>query len=400
MGAEADQSALGAGAPHSVEVPRSPVLVVDDDVALAQVFGRVLRADGREVVVVHDGASAEKALLARPFDVVLSDIHLPGMSGVDVLRAVRERDLDVPVILVTGEPDLDTAVEALSLGALQYLAKPVANRVLVEAVTRASLLHRMARMKREALRLGSQTHLAGDRAGLEASFERAIASMWIAFQPIVDAQAHGLYAYEALMRAKEPSLPHPGAILGAAERLDRLPELGQRVRNLAAEAFLTAPPDALLFVNLHTRDLLDASLYDASAPLTRIAHRVALELTERASLDEVDDIGVRIARLRSAGFRIAIDDLGAGYAGLSSFAALEPEIVKLDMSLVRGIHQSAVRRRLVGSMTALCAEMRMQIVAEGIETEEERDCVTSLGCRLLQGYLFAKPGPPFPAIAG
>jgi EAL domain-containing protein (putative c-di-GMP-specific phosphodiesterase class I) len=400
MEAEARESAASVASAPDVDTPRSPVLVVDDDVDLARVVERILRAEGREVVVVHDGASAQTALLARPFDVVLSDIQLPGMSGVDVLRVVREHDLDVPVILVTGEPSIDTAVEALSLGALQYLAKPVSNRVLVDAVTRASLLHRMARMKREALRLGSGKHLAGDLAGLEAAFERAMASMWMAFQPIVDVRTHGLYAYEALMRAKEPSLPHPGAILEAAERLDRLPELGRRVRDLAAEAFAGAPPGALLFVNLHTHDLLDESLYDAASPLTRIAQRVTLELTERAALDEVDDVAGRVARLRSAGFRIAIDDLGAGYAGLSSFAALEPEIVKLDMSLVRGIQNSSVRRRLVGSMTALCAEMHMQIVAEGIETPEERDCVESLGCGLLQGYLFARPGPPFPAVAG
>ncbi|MGH7296970.1 MAG: EAL domain-containing protein, partial [Polyangiaceae bacterium] len=67
-------------------------------------------------------------------------------------------------------------------------------------------------------------------------------------------------------------------------------------------------------------------------------------------------------------------------------------------SLVRGIDRSSIRRRLVGSMTALCEEMSMQVVAEGIETPEERDCIVQLRCGLLQGYLFAKPGPPFPTL--
>jgi EAL domain-containing protein (putative c-di-GMP-specific phosphodiesterase class I) len=70
--------------------------------------------------------------------------------------------------------------------------------------------------------------------------------------------------------------------------------------------------------------------------------------------------------------------------------------VKLDMSLVRNVHQSAIRHRLVESMTSLCKEMSMQVVAEGIELREERESVRSSGCDLLQGYLFAKPGPPFP----
>jgi EAL domain-containing protein (putative c-di-GMP-specific phosphodiesterase class I) len=191
-------------------------------------------------------------------------------------------------------------------------------------------------------------------------------------------------------------LPHPGAVLDAAERLDRLEELGRHVRALSAEAFEQAPPDASLFVNLHTRDLLDPALYEANAPLTKVADRVVLEITERSTIDGVTDVQSRVSDLRRLGYRIAIDDLGAGYAGLSSFAALEPEIVKLDMSLVRNVHQSAIRQRLIGSMTTLCQEMGIQVVAEGIEVVEERDSLRGFGCTLLQGYLFAKPGPPFP----
>ena len=92
------------------------------------------------------------------------------------------------------------------------------------------------------------------------------------------------------MRSKETSLPHPGAVLSAAERLDRLPELGRRVRDLSAIAFQKVPSDtALLFVNLHTHDLLDPTLYDETSQLTRIAGRVALEITERASLECIED---------------------------------------------------------------------------------------------------------------
>ena len=235
----------------------APVLVVDDDANLARAIERVLKGAAREVVLVHDGATAIDAIKNRSFDVVLTDIQMPGMSGVDVLRAVRSHDLDVPVVLMTGEPSLETAMEALSLGALQYLSKPIPNGTLLATVERASRLHKMARMKRDALKLASGTHLASDRAGLEAAFGRAMATMWTAFQPIVEARTRGLFGYEALMRAREPTLPHPGAILEAAERLDRLPELGQRNRELAAKAFSGAPRGALLFVNLHTRDLLD-----------------------------------------------------------------------------------------------------------------------------------------------
>ena len=145
-------------------------------------------------------------------------------------------------------------------------------------------------------------------------------------------------------------------------------------------------------------DLTDPALSDPESPLSKIAHRVVLEITERSSLDEVRDARRRVAALREMGFRIAVDDLGAGYAGLSSFTLLEPEIVKLDMSLVRDIHVTSTKQKVVRSMTALSKDMGMIVVAEGVETTEERDCLLDLGIDLLQGFLFAKPGPPFPGV--
>jgi EAL domain-containing protein (putative c-di-GMP-specific phosphodiesterase class I) len=100
-----------------------------------------------------------------------------------------------------------------------------------------------------------------------------------------------------------------------------------------------------------------------------------------------------VRSLRALGFRIAIDDLGAGYAGLTSFAILEPEVVKLDMSLVRGVNDEPIKRRLVSSMVTLCKELGILVVAEGIETEAERETLASVGCDLLQGFLLGRPAP-------
>jgi EAL domain-containing protein (putative c-di-GMP-specific phosphodiesterase class I) len=255
----------------------------------------------------------------------------------------------------------------------------------------------MARMKRESLKLlGQLDRAAGDRAGLVASFDRMLDTMWMAFQPIVSAESRTAFGYEALLRSNEPTLPHPGAVIEAAERLDRLDELGRCIRAKVAEAAETLQSDALFFVNLHTRDLADPELLSADAPLAKFASRVVLEITERAALDDIKDVKARVAALRALGYRIAVDDLGAGYAGLTSFALLEPEFVKFDMSLVRGVHTSALRQKLIGSMSTLCHDMGMKVVAEGIETIEERDVVMKLRCDLLQGYLLGHPGRPFP----
>ncbi len=151
-------------------------------------------------------------------------------------------------------------------------------------------------------------------------------------------------------------------------------------------------------MNLHPQDLLDPDLHDANAALSRIAGRVVLEITERSAITDIENARAIATGLRNRGFRIAVDDLGAGYAGLSSFALLEPEFVKLDMSLVRDVDTSTTKQKLVKSLASLCQDMGLQVIAEGIETRAERDMVIELGCDLLQGYLFARPGPAFPEV--
>jgi EAL domain-containing protein (putative c-di-GMP-specific phosphodiesterase class I) len=99
------------------------------------------------------------------------------------------------------------------------------------------------------------------------------------------------------------------------------------------------------------------------------------------------------------GFRLAIDDLGAGYSGLSSLAEVEPEVVKLDMTLVRGIEAEPTKRKVVHAVCALGRDLGIKVIAEGVETSAERDALLELGCDLLQGFFFARPGEPFPSIS-
>jgi EAL domain-containing protein (putative c-di-GMP-specific phosphodiesterase class I)/ActR/RegA family two-component response regulator len=374
------------------------ILVVDDEASVAKATELVLRRAGFKVATASNGDEAMGLLEHDGFDCIVSDINMPGMNGIGLLRAVRARDLDVPVILITGAPTETSANEAVAYGALKCLMKPVEPSILARQVVKATRLGRLARVKREALEaLGGPASAPGDRAGLEGAFGRALDTLWMAYQPIVRSDGT-LFAYEALVRSNEPTIPHPGALFDAAERLDRLVPLGRTIRAKCAEPMARAPHDILLFVNLHPRDLLDDMLLSADTPLGRIASRVVLEITERAALNDVRDAASRVASLRKLGYRIAIDDLGAGYAGLTSFANLEPEIAKLDMSIVRDVDKIPKRRKIIESMSRLCKEMDILVVAEGVETVRERDVLVECGCDLLQGYLIAKPGRPFPEL--
>lgn len=368
------------------DVARPRVLVVDDEPGLAAAHARHLRDVASGVVVATDGGEALAKLEREAFDVVVSDIRMPNMSGTELLREVRARDLDLPVIFLTGDPSLETATLAVELGAFRYLSKPIAAETLRAVVVEAARVRALARTRSGVLA----------RAELERALRSAIARLRMVYQPIVSVATQRTVAYEALMRSNEPALPNPPALLDAAEKLGALHVLGRHVRNLVSADLDGCETPPRVFVNLHSSDLADPHLFDRTSPLARHAPRIVLEITERASLEGISDLDTRRNQLRDMGYRLAVDDLGAGYAGLSYFARIRPEIVKIDMSLVRAVDSDTVKQHIVASLVGLAASLGMECVAEGVETAQERDVVARLGCTLLQGYLFARPGPPFP----
>ncbi|MFO0745781.1 MAG: EAL domain-containing response regulator [Myxococcota bacterium] len=376
------------------------ILVVDDDPQVCLTFERILVRRGWAVVVANDGLEAKDLVMRTSFDVIISDVHMPGHGGLKFLQGLREHDLDVPVVLISGEPSLESSLRAIEYGVFRYLAKPVTVTQLEEVVSRAARLHRMARLKQQALEvLTDGGGWAGDRAALAGHFVSALENIWMGFQPIVSWGPRAIYGFEALLRSDEPALRSPDLILGAAERLGRLIELGRAVRAKVAESATRLPGEAKLFVNLHAADLADDDLVNPRAPLSQIAGRVVLEITERASLAGLSGVGNTVRKLRDMGYTLAIDDLGAGYAGLTSFTHLEPRVVKLDMGLIRDIDTQPRKQSVVRAMRDLCHELDIAVISEGVETQGERDMLAALGCDLMQGYLFARPERGFPSPA-
>ena len=374
--------------------PTTRVLLVDDERSLTMALGRLLTMAGYELTTAPGGREALARLESMAFDVVVSDIRMPGMDGLSLLRSIRMKDLDLPVVFLTGSPTLETAVEAMEYGAFRYLTKPVDAQELTKVVEKAARTRKLALVRRQVVS-EDQEGAIGDRAGLEARFDSGIEGMWIAMQPILSWRTRSVFAYEALLRTEEATLRNPVEFIGAAERLRRIGELGRRIRRLVADQLIRLPADVSVFVNLHASDLVDEELLSDEGALAPFARGVVLEVTERATLEQVRGLVPAIRRLREMGFRLALDDLGAGYAGLSSFALLEPEVVKVDMSLVRGIHRSPTKQKLFGALARLCKDLNAEIVAEGVEVAEERDCLHELGADLFQGYLFARPNRGF-----
>ncbi len=386
---------LSMGNSHPAKMKR--ILIAEDDITTATIYRRVLSNAGYDVDVVANGYAAEECLKIRTYEVIVSDIAMPGMNGIDLLRAVRSYDLEVPVIIVTGSPAVESAMRAVEYGAINYLIKPVEFDVLTEAVKRASRIHRIALIKREAMEyLGTSFAPAGDRAGLEVCLDHAVATLTMRYQPIISRSQKRVIGYEALMRTEEPLLPEPKSVLAAAVRLGRIGIVAGRVRESVAAAAASIPQQSLIFVNIHPDEFLDESLYSHDTFFSAISSRVVLEITEYASLEDIPEIRARLAALRRLGFRIALDDLGTGCSGLSNFVLVEPDFVKIDMTLIRNIDLEPVKQRITASIVELCREIGISVICEGVETRGEYDTLAALGCDLLQGFFISHPSHDLP----
>ncbi len=381
------------------------MLLVEDEEIVRGCWTRALQKRGYQVSQAEDAQQAIAKVAHQGFDAIVSDIHLPGgLDGLSLIAQVRLRDLDVPIILVTGDASLSSAIKAVEYGALRYLPKPIALSKLYQVVAEAVRTGRMARKKRHALMLvnqGALSPFAPPHDALvddHATLDRAMERMWMEFQPIISYKHRAVYGFEALVRTAENPVEKPERLIELAERCDRLHDLGRAIRRSVADTLDRAPTDAAIFVNLHPRDLLDEMLYRPENPLFAHAHRTVLEITERVALENIPDIKRRVDLLRKLGYRVAIDDLGAGYSVLAMFADLEPDVVKLDMSLVRDVDSSPTKQKVVGALVALTKELGIEVISEGVETASERDMLVGLTCDLLQGYLFARPCPTFSAV--
>ena len=359
--------------------PNGRVLVVDDDELFLRVCDNVLRRAGLTVQTFQSPTRALEHLAHERYDTIVSDFCMPDLSGLEFLQAARVIDTKVPFVLMTGAPSIESAITAIDHGVHKYLRKPFDMPGFVSMVTDAV-----------QGRKGSN-----DLANLHVRLDSALEGMWMAYQPIVEFSKRKPLAYEALLRTTAAEVKGPGDVLDLAEKTGRLFDLGRAVRRAVALDLPTLAADTDVFVNLHPDDLEDPELYQLGSPLTAFAPRVVLEITERASVAHDEDLLTHIEALRALGYRVAVDDLGAGYSGLTLLARVQPEFVKLDGSLVRDIDSSAVNQMVVAAVVGLSARMGLRVIAEAIETAQEFAMLRVLGVDLLQGYFFARPSRPF-----
>jgi EAL domain-containing protein (putative c-di-GMP-specific phosphodiesterase class I) len=224
--------------------------------------------------------------------------------------------------------------------------------------------------------------------------------IWTAFQPIVEMETRQAMGWEGLSRGPRGSdIELPMVLFGRAARHGLTEELERSCRRQAFVDWEVFGAPGRLFVNTVPATIRDTSflgrgVLDYLGP--RLSPRlVTLEITERQVIDNLNLYREAMHAFIDLGFSFAIDDLGAGYSGLETVAILKPNYLKIDMSLVRDVHQKRVSQQVVKAIVEMGGGLGATVIAEGIQSSEEADVLRTLGVRFGQGYLYARPADPY-----
>ncbi|MHA3736849.1 S6 modification regulatory phosphodiesterase RimA [Pseudomonas sp. Eth.TT006] len=214
-----------------------------------------------------------------------------------------------------------------------------------------------------------------------------------AFQPIVDVRDQSIFAHEALVRGVQGE----GA-LSVLQQVDdhnryRFDQLCRvRAISTAAQLGLTGFLSINFLPNaVYRPDLCIRSTLEAARTHNFPLDRLIFEAVEGEHVESNKHLMNILREYREFGFKTAIDDFGAGYSGLNLLADFQPDLIKLDMALIRDVHRDRVRQAIVRGVVGICAELGVEVIAEGIEHPEERDFLADCGINLMQGFWFAKP---------
>jgi EAL domain-containing protein (putative c-di-GMP-specific phosphodiesterase class I)/GGDEF domain-containing protein len=258
------------------------------------------------------------------------------------------------------------------------------------------LIYRGIREAAKAARSIEERDRARRVADLRASLrERGV---YIDYHPIVVTESQEIYGYEALARGVMRSLRSPEVMFDVAAEADLVWELSRLCRSKAIEGMDThLQPGELLFLNVDPHDFNDPAFNEHEV---KYPERVVIEITERTAIKDYPKFRERLRAFREAGFRFAVDDAGSGYAGLGSIANLEPDFIKLDISLINGIDTNFIKQNLVETMVKFSNDHGAKVIAEGVERAEEFKAVKELGVHLVQGFFLHRPSrAPATALA-
>jgi EAL domain-containing protein (putative c-di-GMP-specific phosphodiesterase class I)/DNA-binding NarL/FixJ family response regulator len=380
-----------------IEASRSShtVVVVEDDPLFRSALIELIGIDPELQVVGFAGDAGEGAALVRSLRpaVCLCDVRIPGGGGELVAAEARRSAPETRVVALSACDDAGTIMGMIRAGAMSYIVKGSGGDEVLDGV------HRAVRGQSSIPASAADAVGAELRGQDEQSHSKVISLrhvldhnlMRMVFQPVVDMQTRVPIAFEALCRVQSPPQRPPDMWFADAAEQDLGLEFELRAIQLALEHLAHLPDRCPLHVNASPAVAVTPELATVFRGIE--PGRIILEITEHTPIDDYPALTGALAPLRAAGVLIGVDDAGSGFSSMSHIVNMEPDVIKVDISLVRDIHLNKMRRAMVGALAEFARQAGALVVAEGVEVEDERAALLSLGVTAAQGYLFGRPRP-------
>lgn len=370
------------------------VLVVDDNPAEVESLRDLLIRHGLERVYTETDAQKVPRLLARHKpDLVLLAPRMILLDGLAVLAQVRKFAAGgyLPVMVVTADTTSTSRNRALLEGAQDFMTKPVDPTEVVLRI--ANLLQ--TRQLYATLRYLTvvQTQPGGEPAETRARIQAVLqdGTLTHVFQPIRDLSTGATVGHEALSRFPDPTFGGPDRWFADAMNVGLGVDLEWLAATSAVSSLDAAPAD--MFLTLNMSPAMVMRLADNELCRPELWPRIVIELTEQVPVEDYPALQRALAPIRDLGARLSADDLGSGYAGFKHLLRLQPDIIKLDISLVAGINRNHNQQALTRALLTFAYEVGAKVIAEGIEEPDELETLRGLGVPWGQGYLIGPPAP-------
>jgi EAL domain-containing protein (putative c-di-GMP-specific phosphodiesterase class I)/CheY-like chemotaxis protein len=383
-------------------VNKIKVLIAEDERSLRDVLTDLITAEERFELVAAASNADEAIELARAThpDVALVDVRMPGGGGPRVAREIRLHSPHTRLVALSAMDDRATVMEMLQAGAVGYLVKGTSADDIVQAVLRsargqASLSPQITGEVINELvgQLELRDHESQIRRRRIDLMRRVVQGEGVAmaFQPIVDLRDGRMVGVEALARfGGRPARPPDRWFTEAADIGLKL-DLELTAARAALAHLAQLPEDLYMTVNVSPDTAISTPFLHLVSQMP--VERVVFELSEHLPVLDYDVLNEALGQLRARGGRLAIDDAGAGFASLQHILRLSPDVIKLDITLTKGVDSNQARRALAFALTSFASEIGADIIAEGVETEEEVEALRALGVTYGQGFHLGYPGP-------
>lgn len=376
------------------------VLIVDDDCELGSFVVEVLERAGMRSTIAGNAVEFLE-LLSPGYQIIFLDLVLPEMDGIELLRKLSERGCRTPLVLMSGLGSriMQSAMElgeALGLNICGRLIKPFRRAELESVVLEIAghsgdMVVRPQAAPRE-LEIGSP-------AQIEEAFARHEFVPY--FQPQVDLRSRTVVGLEALVRWRHPELGVlcPIRFLPSIEAAGLMDRLNWEMITQGLQFLQRLGDDQLplptLSINISSDALRDLTFPDTLAAMLRshrvAASRIVLEITEGSLIDDLSSALDVLTRLRMKGIRLSVDDFGTGYSMMQQLRHIPANELKIDRAFVMHLPEAAADRVMVQKIIELGHDLGMKVVAEGVESVEQMELLTRIGCDVAQGYLLSQP---------